>query len=95
MAAVAAIVAGSTSARSVSHSPHEFALAIRTHGSPRSFGEQITVEARDAGGGSLVDVRSRPVSWAVMIDYGRNRRNVRDLLDAIVARCGGTLIEER
>jgi hypothetical protein len=91
--AIADVMAELPSARSVSLSPRDLRVDVRTRGNIRSFGEDITVEATPADGGSLVEVLSRPAFWAIVIDYGANRQNVQDTLHAIVRRCGGTIVE--
>jgi hypothetical protein len=79
--------------RSVVYHPHDDVVEIRTHGSMGGFGEHLAVRATKAHGGSLVVVSSSPAFWGIVVDYGRNRRNVRAVLDGLLARCGGTLVE--
>ncbi len=80
-------------ARSVDCFPDDGAVEVRTHASMGSFGERVAVRTTEARGGSMVTVSSRPVSWAVVVDYGRNRRTVRAVLHVILTRCGGQLVE--
>jgi hypothetical protein len=91
--AIADILTGWPEARSVLYFPHDGAIEVRTHSSKGGFGEHVAVRATGSDAGSLVTVSSRPVLWATVVDYGRNRGNVRVVLDAILAGCGGTIVD--
>jgi hypothetical protein len=91
---IARVVAAWPAARSVEHVPHVAGVEFRTHASMGGFGERVTVRATEAESGSLVTVSSSPAFWATVVDYGRNRRNVRAVLDGVLARCGGTVVDQ-
>jgi hypothetical protein len=90
---VASVLASWPNASTVLHSPEGQTIEVRTRRSARGFGEDVTVTVSGTAGGSLVDVQSAPASWATVIDYGRNRQNVRLVLHAIVGRCGGSIVD--
>lgn len=90
---IARVIAAWPETRSVEHIPHVDMVEVRTHGSMGGFGERVSVRTTEAEGGSLVTVSSSPAFWATVVDYGRNRGNVRAVLDGILARCGGTIVD--
>jgi hypothetical protein len=81
------------SVKSTTYGPSEDKIEVRTRMGIRSFGEDIEVVAMESDGGSIVSVLSMPALWPTVIDYGKNTENVRVILDALLVRCGGQLLD--
>jgi hypothetical protein len=58
--------------------------SVSTPMNPLTFGEDVCVVVRAHDGGSALSVSSTPRHFAVLIDYGRNTRNVRRVADRLV-----------
>lgn len=52
-----------------------------------SLGEEVKCRVEPAGGGSRVEIRSRPVLRTTLVDYGKNRQNV-ERIRAALAQAG-------
>jgi hypothetical protein len=57
----------------------------RTRRSWRSWGEDVTVELTGAQTAPVARITSRPVIRTTLIDYGKGRRNVKQVAAALQA----------